>query len=64
MTHIPIARRRLLLGTALAGLAHLWQQQVARITIKEIAVGGTGQRLHQRPGGRVHRRRSLATGRR
>ena len=37
-----------LLQPALAGLAHLWQQQVARIAIVEVTVGSTGQRLHQR----------------
>ncbi len=37
-----------LLQPALAGLAYLWQQQVPRVTVVEVAVGGTGQRLHQR----------------
>ena len=37
-----------LLQPTLAGLAHLRQQQVARIAVVEIAVGGAGKRLHQR----------------
>ena len=42
----PTSRRAFV--AALAGLAYLRQQQMARIAVVEIAVGGAGQRLHQR----------------